>query len=298
MSAIGYVCLAVSLYAATQGFGQSSNFPAMRSEFRGQILDEDHPVTSGLVVEITSFSDRTLRERADVMNDGVFIFRSIPQGSYQVHVMTVDGNEVATAIANVGPYGAPFELRLPPNKLSRPGSGTVSLQQLQHPVSKQVQKLLEKGGKSLTAKNFEAAEADFRKALRDDPQCMQAHALLGLAYIRRSEWKEAVTEYRAAVALDPANSVIRSNLSAALASDGDFADAAIEAQSALKLDGHNPRAHFVMAGILLRDPRGFGDAVPHLAAAAESFPSARTALNKLCAARNITGCPHVGPSTF
>jgi tetratricopeptide (TPR) repeat protein len=84
---------------------------------------------------------------------------------------------------------------------------------------------------------------------------------------------------------------MRTNLSAALATAGRLDEAKTEASGALKLDSQNARAHFVMAAILLRQNGHMLEAIPHLAAAQEAFPNARTALEKLCAMKPAKGCP-------
>jgi tetratricopeptide (TPR) repeat protein len=104
-------------------------------------------------------------------------------------------------------------------------------------------------------------------------------------------WDGAIEEYRAATSLDPKNSVWHSNLSAALASAKRFDEARNEASAALQIDPRNARAHFVMAGALLQTPGHLQEVVSHLVAAQDAFPSARTALEKLCAMKTLKGCP-------
>jgi tetratricopeptide (TPR) repeat protein len=287
MRVIRYVSLAACLFAPTQCYGLNM------SEFRGRLTGGTQASYDGYVIEINNLVDRTIREHADVSSDGNFVFRAIADGDYMVSVLSMYGSEITSTIASVGPAstGLPCEIRLPQPKLQKPISGTVSLQQLSHPLTKQVRKLLDSGQKLMADRHYGDAAVRFREAAQDDPQCAQAHAELGLALARMGTWDSAIDEYRAATKLDPRNSVLHSNLSAVLASAKRFDDAETEASAALKLDPQNARAHFVMAGALLKTNGRIPDVVAHLSAAKDAFPTARRALEELCATENVTGCP-------
>jgi tetratricopeptide (TPR) repeat protein len=280
MRVIGYVYLAGCLFAGTS-----------TTEFNGRLIEGSTATYDGLVVEITNLRDRTIHEHADVSVDGSFSFRAIPEGDYEIRVITLYDNELASTVTSIGPTNSPLEIRMPQAKLQRPTSGTVSIQQLNHPLSKQVRKLLESGQKLIADQNYSSAAARFREAARDAPDCVQAHADLALALSRMQAWDAAAEEYRAAVALDPKSSILHSNLSAALASSKRFDEARSEATAALKLDPRNPRAHFVMAGVLLSNHEPVSRAMPHLVAAQDTIPSAKAAVEKICAAKRIEGCP-------
>jgi hypothetical protein len=68
-------------------------------------------------------------------------------------------------------------------------------------------------------------------------------------------------------------------------------EAAKEAVEALKYDPRNARAHMILAGILLDKKETLPQAIQHLAAAQDQFPKAKEALQKLCAAEKLAGCP-------
>lgn len=290
MRATLYVCLAVSLFTGAHGYGQFSAVGSS-SELRGRLVEGDYESYDGLIVEINNVRDRTIRERADVEADGSFAFRSVADGDYQVRVLTIHGIEVTDLLATIGQSSTSLEIRLPGKKLDRPGSGTVSMQQLVHSPSKQIQKLLDSGQKFIARQDYGDAAARFREAAKDDPDCVQAHADLGLALSKMEDWEAAAAEYRAAIALDPKSSLLHGNLGVALASTRRFAEAEAEAATAIKLDPQNARAHFLMAGTLLRTHGQLSDVVSHLTAAQEKVPSARESIQKICAANHVVGCP-------
>ena len=291
MRGLRYVSLAVWLFAGAQVYGQSPK--VNMSEFRGRLIEGTDLSYDRYVIEITNLVDRSVREHADVFSDGSFAIRAVPDGDYLVRVLTLYGAEIAATMTSIGPSssGLPCEIPLPQEKLQKPISGTVSIQQLSHPLSKQVRKLLDSGQKLIQEQRYSDAAVRLREATQDDPQCLQAHADLGLTLSKMGAWDGAIEEYQAATSLDPGNSALHSNLSAALASAKRFDEARDEALLALRYDSRNARAHFVMAGVLLQAPGHLQEAVPHLRAAQDSFPSARKALEKLCAMKAVNGCP-------
>src|SRR5262249_599444 len=157
--------------------------------------------------------------------------------------------------------------------------------------SKQVKKLLQSGHRLIEDQHFADAASRFRQAVTDDPQCIEAHANLGLALSKMKAWDAAAEEYRTAVALAPRDSVLHTKLTAAVAGLKRLDEAEQEALGALKLDSRNARAPFVLAGVLREKNASFSAAMPPLLAAQETFPSAKAAIEKICADQAVHGCP-------
>lgn len=291
MRVIRFVCLSMYCIAGVHLYAQFLDNKPATSEFRGRVVDGPYSSYDDLVVEVTNLRDRTIRERADVTADGSFGFRQLPTGDYEVHVSTLYGTELISTVESITPGAAPMEIRLGQSKLQRPPSGTVSIQQLTHPPSKQVRKLLDSGQRLFHAQHYDDAVARFSEAAKDDPDCPEAHADLGLAMTKTGDWTDAVAEYRTAVNLDPSNSILHSNLSAALAVQQRYEEAKREAWTALKLDPRNARAHYVIGAILLRTQGPTAAAVSHLLASQESFPSVKETVTSLCAANRVETCP-------
>ncbi len=298
MRRLRLVSLAVWLCAEVQLHGQLSQTGQFQSragtsQFQGRLLDGTDGSYDGYVVEITNLPDHSIRDHVDVMPDGSFVFRSVVDGDYVVSVLTLYGVEVTTSYMSIGPAttGAPCEIRLPQQKLQKPVSGTVSMQQLNHPLSRQVQKLLDSSQKLIDSQRFADAAVRLREAVHDDPRAPQPHAQLGMVLSRLGSFDDAIAEYRSAISIDPKNSVLHSNLSTVLASMNRFDEAQVEASAALKLDPSNGRAHYILAAALVHVPGRIQDAVSHLVAAEDSFPSAKTALEKICAVQTVQGCP-------
>ena len=283
MSALRYVSLAVGLFAGMQVYGQ---FQPNSQELRGRLIGGAEFSYDGYVIEVANLTDHSNRYRADVLADGSFVIRDLSKGDYMVRVLSLYDTEITSTVISIGPSGAsePCEITLPQQKMQKPISGTVSVQQLSHPLSNQVRKLLQSGQKLADSDRYADAAVRFREAVHDDPQSPQAHAELGMALSRLENWEEAIREYRAAAALDPRNSMLHSNLASVLASANRAEEAQAEAATALQLDPANGRAHYVMAALVLHQPGHLQEAISHLVAAQESFPAARQALEKICTA--------------
>lgn len=287
-----YLVLALCLITLPHIYGQFTADMDSTSDrdLRGRLVNGGNSSYTGLVVEVTSLGADGVRARTDVSSDGSFLFRRLPQGDYIVRVLTPYGDEITSTSTSTG-IALPLEIPLTQTKLSRPVSGTVSVQELSHPPSKHTRKLLENGERLLHEEHFDEAASRFREATKNDPDCLQAHADLGQALAGIADWNGAAEEFRAAIALNPRASILHSNLGAALAATQRFDDAEHEVVAALKLDSRNARAHFVMAALLLRKEGQLPQAVSHLVAAQDKLPSAKTAVEKICAANHVPGCP-------
>ena len=144
MTAVTRVCLAAPLFAATHSLAQLSPYDGKdTTELKGRIVSDGPARIEGLAVELFNLTDHTFHMRNDIASDGTFVFRSIPGGDYEVKVITIYGDDVTSTIASAGRFNEPVEIRLPEQKRERPVSGTVPVQELEHPLSKQARKLLD-----------------------------------------------------------------------------------------------------------------------------------------------------------
>ncbi len=88
--------------------------------------------------------------------------------------------------------------------------------------------------------------------------------LLGLALRRQGRWREAVLEYRRALALEPKHPVVLYNLSLAYAEGGSFVEAAQALEAALEADPALPRTNPHVAASMRTIFVRAGQAVPAL----------------------------------
>jgi tetratricopeptide (TPR) repeat protein len=126
-------------------------------------------------------------------------------------------------------------------------AGTVSVEQLQHPLSRKANRLL------LQAKNFAAmgdhakAIAELQLALKEPSAIPYAHSLLGSEYLKIQQVPEAIEALEQAVKMLPRSVVNHSNLAYALLLTGDAQRAEIEARQALDLDRNNAKTRQVLS---------------------------------------------------
>ncbi len=134
-------------------------------------------------------------------------------------------------------YNSP---RTPEPHTSQPdgtvSAGTVSVEQLQHPLSRKGASLLAR------AKNFAAvgdhgkAIAELQLALKERSAIPYAHSLLGSEYLKIDQVPAAIEALEQAVKLLPRNAVNHANLAYAWFLQGDAQRAEIEVRQALELN--------------------------------------------------------------
>ena len=180
------------------------------------------------------------------------------------------------------------------------------------------------GMKALEANNFDAAAADFSKAVAKDPSDYAAHFHLALSYSMLKKDDEAVAEYRKTLELKPGLYEAQLNLGIVLVRNKAFADAATELSAAsaqkpkefrpqyylgeaLRGSGDFPKAAETFETAAALDPKspapelGWGqslaaqnklaDAASHFHKAAELDPKYRDALLELAANYEKAGQP-------
>lgn len=169
-----------------------------------------------------------------------------------------------------------FNTTFPPQQ-ERVGRGTVSVQEMEHPLEGKslelflkAQKLLEKGD---SIKAFELLQ----KLTTDRAAAPYAFGLLGTTHLRNGDFEAALPELDAAVAMSPGVAAFHSNLALALANRHRFEEALKESRRALQLDPGYSKYRLVAGQILLALGRK-EEAEFHLRKAAADFSSARELL--------------------
>ncbi len=92
-----------------------------------------------------------------------------------------------------------------------------------------------------------AAIGKYRELLKLRPDVIEARANLGAALARVGRMDEAITEYRAALANDSANTALRLNLALAYYKKGDLPEAAKQLETIRAADPGNVRASLLLA---------------------------------------------------
>ena len=108
---------------------------------------------------------------------------------------------------------------------------------------------------------MDEAIAEFRTAIRLQPDDAVAHYNLGIALAAQGKLDEAIAEYRTAIRLKPDYAMAHNNLGLALASQGKLDEAVAEYRTAIRLKPDYAEAHCNLGHLL----RGQGDYAGSLA---------------------------------
>lgn len=129
-------------------------------------------------------------------------------------------------------------------------AGTVSVEELQHPLSNKALKLLTKAQNFSAMGRYDKAIEELELALKEKSAVPYAHSILGQEYLKMEQIEAAIVELQQAVELLPHNAPVRSNLGFALFLSGNLEGAEQQARQALELDRQNPKSQHVLDQIL------------------------------------------------
>lgn len=147
-------------------------------------------------------------------------------------------------------YGSP---RLPEPQVSEP-VGAVSVEQLQHPVSRKGDGLLRQARNFADMGDHQKAIAKLQLALKERSAIPYAHSMLGTEYLKTNQVPAAIEALEQAIKLLPRDAVNHSNLGVALFLSGSAERGEQEVRKALELDHaqhqNDEKTRFVLSLIL------------------------------------------------
>jgi tetratricopeptide (TPR) repeat protein len=124
-------------------------------------------------------------------------------------------------------------------KVTKPTNVDPALQARQAEVRQHVAR----GAEFVQAKRFADAEAEFRAAVRLDPQNAELHVDLGAALAYKGDWDGMIAEDQEALRLEVNNDDAHFALGGALGRKGDWDGDIAEQREALRLNPNNALAH-------------------------------------------------------
>jgi tetratricopeptide (TPR) repeat protein len=137
-------------------------------------------------------------------------------------------------------------------------------------------------GAALAGKgSLDAAIAEFRKAMELRPEYAEAHYNLGGALARQGKVEEAIAQYRRTLEINPQYAEARDHLGGVLAQKGSMEEAIAQFRKAVEIDDRYAEAHNDLGVALLQTGR--------TAQAAEQFQKALTIDPKSAKAHNNLG---------
>jgi tetratricopeptide (TPR) repeat protein len=127
---------------------------------------------------------------------------------------------------------------------------------------------------------YQAAIAEWRKALEISPEDAKAHNNFGTVLWRKGAFEEAIAHYRKALEVKPGYAEARNNLAVALVQQGRLDEAIAQFQKALELKGESAELHSNL-GRVLADKGKLDAAIEHWRKAVQLKPNYAEAHNDL-----------------
>ena len=226
---------------------------------------------------------RTHRKVAtsDVRSDGLFEFRDVPYGSYQLAFTDPRGVSIYETLVSVDGQSLPLVVRIPDQPVDRPPSGRVSVTQLLHPPDRKALRAMVAAQKRSAAGDYAGAAEELERAVRISPDYADAYANLAAEHIRLGRYEQALSEISRAAAIAGPTALSLCNAAVAQIALGRRDEAVESVRRSLELDPQYGPAHYLLGGMLVKDRRTLREAVSHLEQAAPKIPAARAALEQV-----------------
>jgi tetratricopeptide (TPR) repeat protein len=139
---------------------------------------------------------------------------------------------------------------------------------------------LAKVNKTSEAIALDEAIADYRSAIRMEPDSANAHNGLGVLLEQQQKLEEAITEYRTAIRFDPKNAIFYCNLGRVLRAQGKPGEAVAACRKAVELESTFSKAHNGL-GLALYDQGKLDEAIDSFQKAIKTNPRDTAPLNNL-----------------
>jgi tetratricopeptide (TPR) repeat protein len=244
-------------------------------------IENNQPIVNGYTIELYDLGRHSTMSTSEIRTNGEFEFRQILYGSYLVTVTNAQGETVYQGNFNVGGSAEPFIIRLPNDEKPRPGSGTISVKQLQHPPTRRAYEALFAAQRFAEAGENGKAVESIERAIAISPDYADAWVNLGARHIGMGRYREAIVETRHAIELAGPSSLTLCNIAFAESLLGSQAEAKQSAEEALRLKPDDAHAHYVLGLVLYLSHGSNEEAVRHLQLAAPTILGARETLAKI-----------------
>jgi tetratricopeptide (TPR) repeat protein len=255
------------------GLAASIGYPQVPgTSLSGRVEFMDGP--ADLYVELREMGNGLRTQKESVASDGTFHFRDLPNGSYEVRVVSALHNDtLMEEFVDVNPFNGQLVLRLPRAAQTKPVSGVVSVRELQsRPPKKALEAFVRAQHFSEASKPAEAID-QLRRAIELDPKWRDAHLNLGVELMRASRFEEALAEMQEAIRIGPATAMVYTNYAAVLATLRRPAEGEKIVRQALRLDPSCWRAHYLLGHILALQTGHDEEALDQLRTGAAGVPS-------------------------
>jgi Tfp pilus assembly protein PilF len=188
-------------------------------------------------------------------DNGAFVFRRLPGGTYYLTVDAGQDFEKATETVDVysmrsGGTTQTVEIRLRPR--SAPHEKPAAVSAALAAVPKPALKLYEKGLREAESGDHKKAVESFKGAVALYPEFTAALGELGVQYLLLNQFDPAAEALRSAVALAPGDAALRLDYGAVLYYQKKYPEAAEQLQESLSKGENSAKAHFYFGRTLVR----------------------------------------------
>jgi Tfp pilus assembly protein PilF len=219
---------------------------------RGHVESDSAFLGNEYSVELEERTRSGPRYDAPVAYDGSFEIRDVVGGQYNLRVLTLRGDTVAEQLLDVRQFVGQISIRLPSRKSERPGSGTVSVHELQRPIpDKAFRAFVSAQHYVETGRDLDAVR-QLERAVHVYPEYSDARCNLGVEYVRLGRHKEALEQFEKAAVSAPASGKVFANLAYSLCMLGRLRDAEQAARHAVEVDKSYSRGHYMLGNILAK----------------------------------------------
>ena len=149
-------------------------------------------------------------------------------------------------------------------------------------------KELERSEKAWQSGDLHGSAQHLEKAVQMYPDYLQAHNLLGTRYMSMRQYKQAVSEFQKAAAIDSNSAPTYLSLTVAHFFDGNYSAAEAAGRRALELDPESTATRYVLARSLVQQGKGTPEALELLRQSEAKYPNARLVLALILSERGET----------
>jgi tetratricopeptide (TPR) repeat protein len=159
---------------------------------------------------------------------------------------------------------------------AEPVAPVISVRELQLPAA--AMKEFRRSEKSISSRDFLSAADHLKKALRIEPDFVQAHNNLGATYMELEKFEDAITEFKKTIELDPKMEAPYRNMSLSLFELGRYSEAEAAARQAVALNPQHGAARYTLGRALAAQGSTSAETEELLRGTLAEFPEARLPL--------------------
>jgi len=243
-------------------------------EIWGQVAGSSRLLQEGLDIELAGL-DGTGKQRAHVLTNGNFDFKSVPPGYYQIRVTDVSGTTVYQQAKSLGGDDNFVFLVVRDPRAEQAVRNTVSLSALQHKTPRRAWDAFRAAQKAHTAGDTEKSIQHLQEALRIDPDFAEAHSDLAATYAQMGRTDEALEQAETAFKLNPQLPEAGCNFALLLVSLKHYPEAEIAARRMLGGGYYVAVLQSVLAISLIEQRKDINEALDYLKQAVTELPFVR-----------------------